>query len=155
MNNSLQLLSFILNDEVFAVEIERVREVLEYHGVTKVPRVPDFMKGVINLRGNVVPVVDLKMKFSLGETVSQVNTCVIIADVLVDGETVAIGALADAVEEVFDLSGDKLEPPPKIGTRLDTAFIKGMGKRDEEFVIVLDFDKVFGAGELASMKSGE
>lgn len=152
---SLQLLSFTLEDEIFAVEISRVREVLEYKGTTKVPKVPDYMRGVINLRGNVVPVIDLKKKFGLGETVQTVNTCVIITEVESNGESVVLGALADAVQEVFDLDTANIEPPPKIGTRLDTAFIKGMGKYGESFVILLDIDQVFGAGEVLAFAGVE
>ena len=148
---TLQLLTFVLDDEIFAVEIDRVREVLEFHGVTKVPKVPDFMRGVINLRGNVVPVVDLKMKFGIGQTEKSVNTCVIIAELSIDGDSVVLGCLADAVREVVDLDQDSIEPPPKIGTRLDTQFIKGMGKLNDSFVILLDIDKIFSAGELATI----
>jgi purine-binding chemotaxis protein CheW len=152
--NSLQLLTFTLDEELFAVEINKVREVLEFKGATKVPRVPDFMRGVINLRGNVVPVVDLKMKFGIGRTEQSVSACVIIAEVSVDGEQVILGALADAVQEVFDLESQYIEPPPKIGTRLDTAFIQGMGKRNDQFVIILDFDSIFTADEIATVKEG-
>jgi chemotaxis signal transduction protein len=149
--NSLQLLSFTLDDEVFAVEISRVREVLEYKGTTKIPRVPDFMRGVINLRGNVVPVIDLKQKFGIGYTEQGLNTCVIIAEVETNGESVILGALADAVREVFDLETQNIEPPPKIGTRLDTEFIKGMGKYNEGFVILLDIDRVFSGEDISAL----
>jgi purine-binding chemotaxis protein CheW len=157
--NSLQLLTFTLDEELFAVEIDKVREVLEFKGATKVPRVPDFMRGVINLRGNVVPVVDLKMKFGIGKTEQSVSTCVIISEVNVDGEIVVLGALADAVQEVFDLDAQAVEPPPKIGTRLDTEFIQGMGKYNDNFVIILDLDKIFTKEEIlvagAAKASGE
>jgi len=153
--NSLQLLSFTLDDEVFAVEISRVREVLEYKGTTKVPRVPDFMRGVINLRGAVVPVIDLKQKFGIGHTEQGVNTCVIIAEVESEGESIVLGALADAVREVFDLETMNIEPPPRIGTRLDTAFIKGMGKYGGGFVILLDIDRVFSGAEIGILAGGE
>ena len=145
---ALQLLSFKLDDELFAVEISRVREVLEFHGATKVPRVPDFMRGVINLRGNVVPVVDLKMKFGIGKTEKQMGTCAIIAEVDVDGEPIVLGCLADAVQEVFDLEAQHIEPPPKIGTRLDTGFLKGMGKHADRFILILDIDRIFRGEEI-------
>jgi len=154
MNNVHQLLTFTLDDETFAVEINRVREVLEYKGATKVPRVPDFMRGVINLRGNVVPVVDLRIKFGMGETQRSVNSCVIITEVDVDGDKVVLGALADAVQEVFDLDADKIEPAPKIGARLDTTFIQGMGKHNDQFVIILDIDKIFSAAEVLAVSGG-
>lgn len=150
---SLQLLSFTLDDEVFAIEISRIREVLEFKGTTKVPRVPDFMRGVINLRGAVVPVIDLKKKFGLGSTDQGINTCVIIMEVNIGGDSLVLGALADAVREVFDLETGNIEPPPKIGTRLDTAFIKGMGKYGESFVILLDIDSIFTADDAGFVAS--
>jgi purine-binding chemotaxis protein CheW len=147
--DAMQYLSFRLEDEVFALDITKVREVLDYTTITKVPRTPEFMRGVINLRGSVVPVVDLRLKFGMTKTEKTVNTCIIIVEVRVDGETVVLGALADSVEEVMDLGPGHIEPAPKIGTRLNTEFIKGMGKRDGNFIIILDVDKVFSTDELA------
>ena len=144
-----QYLTFLLGDEIYALEITKVREVLDFTRVTKVPRTPEFMKGVINLRGGVVPVVDLRLKFGMSQTVETVDTCIIIADILVDDEHTLLGALADQVREVMELDPSLIEPPPRIGTRLDTQFIKGMGKHNEEFVIILDIEKVFSAQELA------
>ncbi len=143
-----QYLTFKLEDEVFALDIGKVREVLDFTSITKVPRTPDFMRGVINLRGSVVPVVDLRLKFGMPKTEKTVNTCIIIVEVTVDNETTILGALADSVQEVLDLEPGHIEPAPKIGTRLNTEFIKGMGKRDNQFIIILDIDKVFSAGEI-------
>ncbi len=143
-----QYLTFTLDGELFALDIAKVREVLEFASVTKVPRTPDFMRGVINLRGNVVPVLDLRLKFGLSATEKTVNTCVIITEVEIDGEPTVLGALADAVQEVLELEPEQIDPPPRIGTRLDTAFIRGMGKRDDRFLILLDIDRVFTASEL-------
>lgn len=148
-----QYLTFTLDQEHFAVEIAKVREVLEFTGVTKVPRTPEFMRGVINLRGSVVPVVDLKRKFGMGATEATVSTCVVIAEVAVEGETTVLGALADSVQEVIELDPAQVEPPPRIGTRLRTEFIRGMGKRDEEFLILLDIDRVFSADELGQVQA--
>lgn len=150
-----QYLTFTLDEEVFACSITRVREVLEFTTVTKVPRTPDFMRGVINLRGSVVPVMDLRRKFGMGETENSVDTCVIIVEVQVDGDGLVLGAMADSVQEVIDLTQDQIEPPPKIGTRLDTRFILGMGKRGDEFVIILDIDRVFNAEELEAAQAAE
>lgn len=144
-----QYLTFKLEDEVFALNISKVREVLDFTAVAKVPRTPDFMLGVINLRGSVVPVVDMRLKFGKPGTETTVNTCIIIVEIEIDGEVTVLGALADSVQEVMDLDPDQIEPPPRIGTRLDTRFIKGMGKRDSEFIIILDIDKVFSLDELA------
>jgi purine-binding chemotaxis protein CheW len=144
-----QYLTFKLEDEIFALDISKVREVLEYTTVTKVPRTPDFMCGVINLRGGVVPVVNMRLKFGMPDAEKTVNTCIIIVEVNLDGETTVLGALADSVQEVMDLEPDQIEPAPKIGTRLNTDFIKGMGKHDNKFIMILDIDKVFSADELA------
>ncbi len=147
-----QYLTFKLDDEVFALDITKVREVLDFTTVTKVPRTPEFMRGVINLRGSVVPVVDLRLKFGMSKTEKTVNTCIIV-EVKVDDETKVLGALADSVQEVMDLEPHHIEPAPKIGTRLNTEFIKGMGKRDDRFVILLDIDKVFSTSELAVVQA--
>jgi len=147
-----QFLTFKLAGEVFAVDISQVREVLEFHEVTKVPQVPDMMRGVINLRGSVVPVIDLRLKFGMEATEKTVNTCVIIVEISLDDEITMIGALADSVQEVMDLDSEHIEPPPKIGTKLNTEVIKGMGKRDGEFIMILDIEKIFSLDELAFMQ---
>jgi purine-binding chemotaxis protein CheW len=149
ITETTQYLTFKLEDEVFAVDISKVREVLDFTAITKVPRTPDFMRGVINLRGSVVPVVDMKLKFGMTKTEKTVNTCIIIVEVTVDNETTILGALADSVQEVMDLEPNQIESAPKIGTKLRTEFIKGMGKKDDHFIIILDIDKVFSGSELA------
>src|SRR5512137_67295 len=138
ITETTQFLTFKLADEVFALDISKVREVLDFTSVTKVPRTPEFMRGVINLRGSVVPVVDLRLKFGMTRTENSVNTCVIITEVTVDGDTTVLGALADSVQEVLDLDAEHIAPAPRIGTKLRTEFIKGMGKRDDQFIIILD-----------------
>ena len=148
-----QYLTFKLENEVFAVDISKVREVLDFTTVTKVPRTPEFMRGVINLRGSVVPVVDLRLKFGMTMTEKTVNTCIIITEVNVDNETAILGALADSVQEVMDLEPGQIEPAPKIGMRLRTEFIKGMGKQNERFIILLDIDKVFSSDDIALVKA--
>jgi purine-binding chemotaxis protein CheW len=157
MNNTIadttQYLTFKLEDEVFATDIAQVREVLEYSHVTKVPRTPAYMRGVINLRGHVVPVLDLKLRFGMNRTEQTVNTCVIIVEVQIEGEKTIIGALADSVQEVIEMDASTIQPPPKIGTKLNTDFIRGMGKRDEQFVIILDIDKVFSTDDLVAASS--
>ena len=147
-----QYLTFKLRDEVFALDIGKVREVLDFTTVTKVPQTPDFMRGVINLRGNVVPVVDMRLKFGLSMTEKTVNTCVIITEIDVDGETTVVGAMADSVQEVLDLEPEQIEPPPRIGAKLNTDFIMGMGKHNDQFIMILNIDKVFSAIELADTK---
>ena len=155
-SETTQYLSFNLADEVFALDIGKVREVLEFTTVTKVPQTPDFMRGVINLRGGVVPVIDMKLKFRMGETEKAINTCVIITEVeLEGGETTVLGALADSVQEVFDMQEDEIEPAPKIGTQLNTEFLKGMGKKDDEFILLLDIDKVFNLAEIEAINGSK
>ena len=150
-----QYLTFTLAEEVFALDIGKVREVLDYPTVTRVPQTPEFMCGVINLRGNVVPVVDMRQKFGMSATEKQVNTCIIIIEVTVDQETTVLGSMADSVREVLDLEQDQIEPPPRIGTRLNVDIIRGMGKQGDEFVMILDIDRIFSADELASCGADE
>ncbi len=150
-----QYLTFKLGDEVFATDVAKVREVLDFTSITKIPRTPDFMSGVINLRGNVVPVVDLRLCFEMSKTEKTVNTCVVVVEMLLDGEATIIGALADSVEEVIDLEPDQIEPAPKIGTQIRTDFIKGMGKRDSQFIMILDIDRIFSAEELSAVRGAE
>lgn len=150
-----QYLTFKLDQETYALDITQVREVLDFAEITKVPRMPEFMRGVINLRGGVVPVVDLRLKFGMTRTEKTVDTCVIIIDLASEGETTLLGALADSVQEVMTMEPDQISPPPKIGTRLDTEFIKGMGKKNDDFVIIIDIDKVFSLDEVAVLQDNE
>ena len=143
-----QYLTFSLDKEQFAVDIQKVREVLEFSSVTKVPRTPDFMRGVINLRGSVVPVIDLRLKLGLSRTEATIDTCVIIIEVEAQGERLILGALADSVQEVIELDPKSVEPPPRIGTRVSIDFIRGIGKREEQFVILLDINRVLTDEEL-------
>jgi purine-binding chemotaxis protein CheW len=149
-SSASQYLTFKLDQELFAVDISKVREVLEFTSMTKVPRTPDFMRGVINLRGNVVPVVDMRLKLGLTMTEKTVDTCVVISEVSVDGETTVLGALVDSVQEVIDLDASHVAPPPHMGSRIDNSVIRGMGKREDQFIMILDLDRVFTADELRS-----
>lgn len=145
---SQQYVTFCLADELFGVEVSRAREILSLITVTSVPQTPDYMLGVINLRGQVVPVVDMRLKLGLPAAAASQDTCIIVVEVLVDDETIVVGALADAVREVLEIRTDSIEPPPRLGTKLRTEFIKGMGKIDESFLILLNIDKVFDSDEL-------
>lgn len=147
--NSKQYVTFCLAEELFGVEVSRTREILSVISVTSVPQTPDYMLGVINLRGQVVPVIDMRLKLGLSAADETQDTCIIVVEVLVDGEPIVVGALADAVREVLEIKSDAIEPPPRLGTRLNTEFIKGMGKIGEEFLILLDIDKIFNSDELA------
>jgi purine-binding chemotaxis protein CheW len=150
-----QYLTFKLGSEIFATDVAKVREVLDLTTITKIPRTPDFMAGVINLRGSVVPVVDLRLCFDMSKTESTRNTCIVVVEVMLENESTVIGALADSVEEVIELEPDQIQPAPKIGTQIRTDFIKGMGKRDAQFIMILDIDRVFSAEEIATARGQE
>src|SRR6201997_5452205 len=150
-----QYLTFKLGNEIFATDVAKGREVLDYTDITAIPRTPDFMSGVINLRGSVVPGVDLRLCFGMSRTDRTRNTCIVVVEVLLDNESTVIGALADSVEEVIDLEPEQIQAAPKIGTQIRTDFIKGMGKRDAQFIMILDIDKVFSAEELATVRGQE
>jgi purine-binding chemotaxis protein CheW len=150
--DTTQYLTFILGEELFSLEIARVREVLDYTIITRVPRTTDYMQGVINLRGGVVPVIDLRLKFGMPAGDVTVSTCIIIVEAMVDGAMIILGLLADAVQEVLDLDRESIKPAPRIGTKLDTGFIKGMGRQNDRFIIILDLDRVFSSAELGMVQ---
>lgn len=147
-----QYLTFTLAEEVYAVDVGRVREILEITNITKVPQTPEFMRGVINLRGNVVPVIDMRVKFGMSPTERTINTCIIVVEVQMGDEVVILGSLADSVQEVIEMEPAQIEAAPHLGTQLNTRFIKGMGKHDGRFVIILDVDRIFSSGELDAVK---
>jgi len=144
----MEYLTFKLDGDEFAVDVLKTREIVDRRAVTKVPQCPAFMLGVINLRGSVVPVIDLRLKFGMAKAAASQSTSIVVMDVRVGGETLIVGALVDSVEEVLDIDDSQIEPAPRIGTRLNTDFIKGMGKQDEQFLIILDIDRVFSSDEL-------
>ncbi|TPV57344.1 chemotaxis protein CheW [Aestuariibacter sp. GS-14] len=148
---TIQLLTFVLDDEIYGADINQIQEVLEYRRVTRVPRTPDYLLGVINLRGQVLPVVDLRHLFEMHRADMTVNTCIVIVEVSVDGENVALGILADAVREVIELPVSDINPPPRIGSRIDTKFISGMGKYHDEFIVILNLSKVMGDEDLGDV----
>ncbi len=151
ITESIQYLTFKLADEIFALDVAKVREILEVTTITKVPQTPDFMRGVINLRGSVVPVVDMRLKFGMSMTEQTVNTCIIVVEISLDGDSLVLGALADSVQEVVEMEAENIEPAPHIGTKLNTDFIRGMGKVDDHFVMILDIDRIFSSAELADL----
>ena len=147
-----QFLSFFLDDEVFALDVDKVREVLDRTQLTRVPRMPEFMRGVLNLRGTVLPVVDMGVRFGLGAIKETVNTCIIVVEVEMEGEITVLGAMVDGVDEVFELAPGDLEAPPRMSAKLKTEFIATMGRRGEEFMIILDADRVFSAEEIVAVR---
>src|SRR5580693_1957531 len=144
-----QYMTFKLGNELFAINVAQVREVLEVSTITRVPTAPDYMRGVVNVRGKAIPVVDLRLRFGLPATVDTVSTRVIVMELLLDGETTVLGGMADSVHEVIEMDPSNINPPPSIAMRWRTDFIQGMGRRGEEFVIILDINAVFASEELA------
>ncbi len=151
MMDNNQYLTFSLADEIFALDISSVREVLELTAITRIPRTPSYMRGVINLRGHAVPVLELRRKFGMPSTEDTVNTCIIIVEVSLDGEPTIIGTLVDSVREVFEMGEETIEPAPRMGTAIKSEFIKGMGRQGEHFVIILDVNRIFTPEELADV----
>ncbi|SKA94696.1 purine-binding chemotaxis protein CheW [Paucidesulfovibrio gracilis DSM 16080] len=147
-----QYLTFTLGKEVFALDISTVREVLELTHVTRIPRTPDYMRGVINLRGHAVPVVGMRRKLNMKDIEDTINTCIIIVEVEFDGERTVLGALVDSVREVFEMDPESIEAPPKMGAAVKSEYIKGMGRQDDEFIIILDIARIFSAEELAAVQ---
>jgi len=143
-----QYLTFRLGEEIFGIDVGKAREVLDVVNVTRVPQAPDYMIGVINLRGSVVPVINLRKKFGLNDVEKTIDTCIIVMEIELNGETIVIGTLVDSVQEVLDLDENHIEPPPRLGSKLNTEFIKGMGNLEDQFIIILDIDQVFTIEEL-------
>ncbi len=146
-----QYLTFMLGDEQYAVNVKNVREILELTNITQIPCTYEFMRGVINLRGSVVPVIDMRLKFDMPATEKTIDTCIIVIETKIKDDLIVIGALADSVQEVIDLEQSQIEPPPGIGTKIDTNFILGVGKYEDEFIIILDMAKVFSEKDISEL----
>lgn len=146
-----QFLTYQLGEELFGIEILRVKEIIEYNRITRVPLVPDYIAGVINLRGNVVPVVDLKHLFSGENAAISRRTCIIVVETGDDEEHMETGLLVDSVNEVVDISKSDIEPPPSFGTGIRTDFILGMGKGKERIIILLDARLLLSFEELEEL----
>jgi purine-binding chemotaxis protein CheW len=149
---SASYLSFRLEEEAFALHVSKVLEILEVEHITKVPHSPDFMRGVVNLRGNILPVIDTRVKFGLAPSEFTVNTCIVVINILSEGEELVLGALVDAVLEVAELKADDIQTPPKIGNKYKSDFINGMVKRGDGFAMLLDIDRIFSSDELIMLK---
>jgi purine-binding chemotaxis protein CheW len=142
-----QYLAFTLAGGDYAVGILKVKEILQYEEITAVPSTPRSIRGVLNLRGSVVPVVDLVVKFGLPETPVTKRTCVLVVETALDGVATVMGVVADAVSEVIELGADDIEEPPAFGTRVKVDYLVGMGKVGKRFVLLLDIDRVLSADE--------
>ncbi len=139
-----KFLTFILGDEIYGIEILKAREIIGLMDITTVPQTPEYMKGVINLRGKVIPVIDLRLKFSLPEEEHTQETCVIVVEV----NDTSIGLIVDRVSEVSDISGEEIENAPGFGQGIDTSFITGLGKVKDKIIILLDIETVLSSEEL-------
>ncbi len=144
-----QYLTFLLAQEQFAIGILGIKEIIEYHGVTEVPMMPPCVRGVINLRGAVVPVLDLLARFGRPSSAVTKRTCVVIVEVEAGQERHVVGLLVDAVNEVLDIAPADIEPPPSFGARIRSDFIQGVGKVKGKFVLVLDVDRALSLDEIA------
>ena len=141
-------LSFRLGDELFAANVGKVLEILEIPRITKVPRSPAFMRGVINLRGNVLPVIDTRNKFGLPATTDTINSCILVLNISIEGKEVVLGAVVDAVQEVMEIDESQIQAVPSVGAKYKTEFIQGMIKVNERFIMILDLDLVFTSDEM-------
>jgi purine-binding chemotaxis protein CheW len=147
--SSMQYLTFVLGEDVFAMDIRTVREIIQHGAMTAVPLMPNFVRGVINLRGAVVPVIDLQARFGRVPAAIGKKTCIIIFDSNVEGEKVLLGLMVDAVSEVIEIPMTQIEPPPQFGTIIKRDFIHGMGKVDGEFVVILEPDRALDVEDMA------
>jgi len=148
---SAQFLTFTLGEEVFAMDIRTVREIIQYGPMTTVPLMPGFVRGVINLRGAVVPVIDLQARFGRPTAKVGKKTCIVIFDALRDGERVELGLMVDAVSEVIEIAPGQIEPPPNFGTAVRRDFIRGMGKVGQRFVVLIEPDRALDVQEMAGL----
>jgi purine-binding chemotaxis protein CheW len=146
---SVQYLTFHLAGEEYAVGILNVKEIIEYGTLTKIPKTPPTIRGVINLRGNIVAVVDLALKFGMVESPVTARTCIVMVEVEINDTRTVMGIIADSVSQVISLSHDDILPAPAFGTRVRIDFLHGMGKSGDKFVLILNIDKVLGAEDVA------
>lgn len=146
-----QFLTFVSNGEVYGVSILNIREIVSYGNITRVPMMPDFVAGVINLRGSVVPVVDLALRFAQEPAARTKRSSVVILDVMYEDEEMEIGITVDVVNEVLDIRASEVEPAPSFGTKIRTDFISGMGKVDNQLLVLLNIETILSVEELSAI----
>jgi purine-binding chemotaxis protein CheW len=142
-------LTFKLGDELFAASVGKVIEILEIPKITKVPRSPEFIRGVVNLRGNVLSVVDSRIKFGLPTMEDTINTCIVVMTVNIEGQTLTMGLIVDAVKEVMEIEDSQVQSVPEIGSKYKSEFIEGMVKSDEQFIMILNVDRLFSGNDVS------
>lgn len=135
-------LTFVLAEEMYGIQILAVQEIIQLIPTTAVPRTPEYVRGVVNLRGKVIPVVDLRSKFGMGETEDTPHTCIVVVQVSSGGGELTMGIVVDQVAEVLEVGSDQIEPPPSFGSSVDTSFLLGVGKVEEKVVMLLDVERV-------------
>ena len=145
ITESAHYITFKLGDELFAIPVAQVREVLDLTEITRVPTAPEYMRGVVNVRGSAIPVVDLRLKFGLPPVADSVNTRIVVLEMDLDGETTVVGGIADSVHTVIELEPEDINEPPRLGMRWRSDLIRGMGRQDDHFIILLDIAKVFAS----------
>jgi purine-binding chemotaxis protein CheW len=150
-----QYITFKLGDELFAIDVSQVREVLELPPITRVPTSPPYLRGVVNVRGKAIPVVDLRTKFGLPAGADTVHSRIVVMELLLDGESTVVGGVADSVQEVIELEPGQIDPPPRIAMRWRTGLIRGMGRRGDDFIILLDLDAVFASDAAALLAADD
>jgi len=151
ITETARYLTFRLGGELFAINVFKAREVLDLSHITRVPTAPGYLRGVVNVRGNAIPVVDLRSKFGLPITEDTLSSRIIVMDLTIDGENVVVGGLADAVHEVLELEPHEINDPPTLGAKWRTELILGMGRRNERFTMILDIERVFHSDEVLSL----
>lgn len=151
ITETARYLTFRLGGELFAINVFKAREVLDLSHITRVPTAPGYLRGVVNVRGNAIPVVDLRTKCGLPAAPDTRNTRIIVMELQVDGGNIVVGGLADAVHEVLELEPHEINEAPSVGMRWRTDLILGMGRRDDRFTIILDIEKVFSSDEVVTL----
>ena len=146
-------LTFLLGEEVFAANVTKVLSILEMTKITKIPRTPDYIRGVINLRGIVLPIIDMRLKFDLSITEFTPKTCILVLEVEVDEKIVKVGTLVDSVQEVIEMTEADILPPPNMGSSFQSDFIEGMFKNEDSFIMLLNMDRIFKTQEINFMGS--
>lgn len=148
-----RFLTFHIDDVIYGVNIDGIKEILEYHTVTSIPMAPNYIRGVLNLRGSVVPIIDLAVRLGKERNEATNRTCIIVIEVSDEDEGVEIGFIVDSVDEVLGLSDDDIEPSPSFGVEIRTDFIDGMGRKNNDFIVLLKLDTVFSIEELSQFAS--
>lgn len=147
-----QYLTFKLKEETYGVNIVQILEILEYKIFTKIPQTPEYLGGVTNLRGKAIPVIDMRIKLGMEKGEISVNSSIIVMDIKINEENITLGILADSVCEVIEIAGENIESVPKIGKKLNTDFIRGIGKKDNKFIIILNIERIFSYDELTQIQ---